>query len=90
MVALNVILRNLAFVGLRLLGQEIHGVTLLQQGIAFVLLVPQHRGFDTSTSLHPHPINEGVKRGEARKGGETLLFSPAFLITSYVEWDTFV
>ena len=28
--------------------------------------------------------------GEARKGDETLLFSPAFLITSYVEWDTFV
>ena len=38
-VALNVVLRNLAFVGFRLLGQEVHGVTLLQQGITLVLLV---------------------------------------------------
>ena len=38
-VAFNVILRNLALVGLRLLGQEIHSVTLLQQGITLVLLV---------------------------------------------------
>ena len=28
-------------------------------------IIPQHRGFDTSSYLHPHPINEGVKRGEA-------------------------
>ncbi len=32
--------------------------------IAGIFLIPQHRGFDTSTYLHPHPINEGVKRGE--------------------------
>lgn len=35
---------------------------------ACINLIPQHRGFDTSTLLHPHPINEGVKRGEG--GGE--------------------
>ena len=32
--------------------------------ISLVLLIPQHRGFDTSSYLHPYPINEGVKRGE--------------------------
>ena len=35
---------------------------------------PQHRGFDTSTYLHPYLINEGVKRGEGgwspQRGGE--------------------
>lgn len=40
-IALDVILRDLALVGLRFFGQEIHGVTLLQQGIALVLLVHQ-------------------------------------------------
>ena len=40
-VAFDVILWNLALVGLCLLGQEIHGVTLLQQGIALVLLIHQ-------------------------------------------------
>ena len=43
MVALDVILRVLALVGLRFLGQEIYGVTLLQQGIALVLLLPDVR-----------------------------------------------
>ena len=55
---------DLILTGFHLLGQEVLAEGLLQQGIAFVLLVPQHRGFDTNTSLHPHPINEGVKRGE--------------------------
>ena len=32
--------------------------------ITLIFLIPQHRGFDTKSCLHPHPINEGVKRGE--------------------------
>ena len=46
---------------------------------------PQHRGFDTSTSLHPHPINEGVKGGEARKGGE--IACEKALLETYTEFN---
>ena len=42
----------------------------LMRSVSIIFFLPQHRGFDTNTSLHPHPINEGVKGGEARKGGE--------------------
>jgi len=64
MVALHVVLRQDTLVGDLPFGQKIFGVELMHQGIALVLFIPQHRGFDTSTLLHPHPINEGVKRGE--------------------------
>ena len=39
MVALDIVLRNFALVDLRLFRQVVHGVGLLQQGIAFVLFV---------------------------------------------------
>lgn len=47
MVVPDVVLRDLALIVLFLLGQEVHGVGLLEQGVALVLLVPQNRGFDT-------------------------------------------
>ena len=50
---------------------------------------PYERFYCRSSVLSMGTILRG-EGGEARKGGETLLFSPAFLITSYVEWDTFV
>ena len=68
MVILHVVLRDLTLIGFHLLGQEVLAEGLLQQGISFVLLVPQHRGFDTSTCLHPHPINEVVKGVKPSKG----------------------
>ena len=61
---LHIILRNDALVGHSLLIQEVRGNCLLEKRIPDVFLVPQHRGFDTSSCLHPHPINERVKRGE--------------------------
>ena len=64
MVVFDVVLRNLAVIRFEFLCQEVHAEGFLKQRVTFVFLVPQHRGFDTSTSLHPHPINEGVKRGE--------------------------
>ena len=47
----GVVLRNGAIVLDPLLGQEIRGVGLLEQGIPHVLLVPQHRGFDTMCAV---------------------------------------
>ena len=38
-ISFHVVLWNLAFVDLCLFGQEIHGIRLLQQGIALVLLI---------------------------------------------------
>lgn len=38
-VSLDIVLRNLALVAPRLFRQVVHGVDLLQQGVAFVLLV---------------------------------------------------
>ena len=64
MAVLHVVLIRLPRVPLAAMGQEIRHNGFLQPQIPGVLLVPQHRGFDTSTSLHPYPVNEGVKRGE--------------------------
>ena len=47
MVVLHIVLRDLTLIGSHLLGQEVLAEGLLQQGIAFVLLVPKYSGFDT-------------------------------------------
>ena len=67
MAAFHIILWDNTAILHSLLCEEVCRDGFLQERITDVFLVPQHRGFDTSTSLHPHPINEGVKRGE---GGE--------------------
>ena len=54
----HIVLRHCAVIGHSFFRQEIRSVGFLEQSAALVLLVPQHRGFDTSSYLHPHPINE--------------------------------
>ena len=43
----DVVLWNLTLIVLFLLGQEVHGVGLLEKGIALVLLIPKYNGVDT-------------------------------------------
>ena len=64
MVVLDQVHRTLARILPDPLADRILDERLLPKHIAAILFVPQHRGFDTSTSLHPYPINERVKRGE--------------------------
>ena len=47
--------------------EKIHFPKESRSDSASILTCLSYDAYDTSTCLHPHPINEGVKRGE---GGE--------------------
>ena len=49
MVAGHIILRHLPLILHLLFREEVLGKALLQERVTLVLLIPQHRGFDTKT-----------------------------------------
>ena len=83
MVALDVILRVLALVGLRFLGQEIYGVTLLQQGIVLVLLLPDVRCVNlTSKKLFARHVINTTSKSHRKKIDPKYFFTSVYTFRS--------